>query len=61
MSKDERSSDKQLGLAIVFGLFVVAGGLGMLFAPGEIIGAASFALAIVSGLALIGVFHVIEP
>ena len=60
MDTTSTSSDKQLGLAIILGLFVVAGGFAMLLAPGDSTGAAGFAVAIIAGLALVAVFHLVD-
>lgn len=60
MAEQSVSSDRQLGLAIVFGVIVVAGAVAMLMAPGDPLGAAGFAIAIFAGLALVGVFHLVE-
>lgn len=47
------STDKGLGIAIITGVAIVAGALAMLLAPGEVIGAAGFAVAVGAGLALV--------
>lgn len=60
MTGTASASDKQLGLTIVFGVLVLAGAVGMLLAPGELLGAAGFAVAIAAGLALVAVFHLTD-
>lgn len=60
MDPTTASTDKQLGLAIILGLFVVAGAVGMMVAPGDLLGAAGFALAIFAGVALVSIFHLVE-
>lgn len=57
MDRAMASTDKQIGLAIIAGLVVLAGVAAMLLAPGEELGAAGFAVAIVAGLGVIGVVH----
>ena len=52
-------TDKRLGYSIVFGVLVVAGALAMLLEPGELIGAAGFAIAIGAGLAVITALHLV--
>ena len=52
-------TDKGVGLAIVAGTFVLAGAAAMLFAPGEAAGAAGFALAVLAGLAVVTVLHLV--
>lgn len=59
MTAGTDTSDKQLGLTIMLGLFVLAGAAGMLFAPGDAIGATGFAVAIVAGLALVAAIHLL--
>lgn len=54
------SDDMRLGYAIVLGVAVVGGGLAMMVAPGDLLGAGGFALAIIAGLALIAALHLIE-
>ena len=60
MTARSQATDKQLGLMIILGLFVLAGAGGMLIAPGDLLGAAGFAIAVIAGLALIAVIHLVE-
>lgn len=53
------ATDKRLGYAIILGLVVVAGGLAMLIDPGEPLGAAGFAVAVIAGLVLIAALHLV--
>lgn len=54
------TSDKRLGYGIIFGIIAVAGAVGMLLAPGELLGAWGFAVAIVAGCLLIFALHVVD-
>lgn len=52
--------DTRLGFAIILGIAVVAGGIAMLVAPGDLLGAGGFAVAIIAGLALIVALHLVD-
>lgn len=54
------ATDLRLGYAIVLGVLVVAGAIAMLLQPGESVGAAGFAIAVLAGLALVVTLHLVE-
>lgn len=60
MSQHAPTTDKQLGFVIVLGLVVLASGATMLIAPGESLGAAGFAVAVVAGLVMIATIHLVD-
>lgn len=60
MTGRTNTTDKQLGLALILGLVVLAGAGGMLLAPGDELGAAGFAVAVIGGLGLIAVIHLVD-
>lgn len=59
MERRRESSDRQLGLAIIAGLAVLAGAGAMLLWPGGRLAAAGFAVAVLAGLAVVGVVHLV--
>ncbi|ADJ15662.1 hypothetical protein HacjB3_11395 [Halalkalicoccus jeotgali B3] len=51
------TSDKGLGIGLLFGLLAAGGAVGMLAAPGGLVGAWGFAAAVVAGLILVVAVH----
>ena len=49
----QRETDKRLGVAIVLGVVAIVGALAMLSAPGDLVGAVGFGLAVLAGIGLV--------
>lgn len=55
----EIQSDKRLGYSAIFGIFVFAGIVAMFAAPGDLLGAWGFALAMIAASLAIVVLHLL--